>query len=802
MTAAPATTSTTSTAPPTSTAGSGTGRAQRATLLVAAEIALWFVTFSAIVGMGRLFETNDHIGPLALSAMAAHAVAALLRRRGVGLIASALILAGTAVVVTTWLHYGDTSAALLPTGATVDAVQDDLRDAWRTFQDVAAPAPVEDGFLVVSGLTIWFVAFVADWAAFRLWVPFEATLPAGTLFVFSSLLGADRNRVGSAALFAAATIGFLLIHRVVRTGRSAHWVADPEGRGPRSMLVAGVGLTSIAVVLSLLSGPALPGAEADAVIDYRDLDDDSRRVTVSPLVDIRTRLVDQADVEVFRVEAERRAYWRLTSLDEFDGRIWSSSGSYGKADGELPTGVDSSAPADDIEQTISMEALAVIWLPAAYEPRAIDPRGADLRYDEISGTLIVDQTYASSDGLTYEVLSRAPQLTADLLGSAGDDIPDDIEDRFLELPADFPSEVRRLASDITAGAASPYDRALLLQDHLRSAPFVYDLNVGNGHSTEALSDFLFETQRGYCEQFAGAFAAMARSVGLPARVAVGFTPGLNNGGDDTTYRVLGKHAHAWPEVYLDGFGWVAFEPTPNRGAPGAEGYTGIPEQQVDPNDPTIAVTTGGSGPIVDPVPTTTLPEGTATTAPSDPIGELDTGSGTQADEDDPFITARQVFQIVLGLAALALAYLLVVVGPRDLRRMRRRRRMQSPGQQVELAGIEVAEAAALIDLERRSSETHAEYRHRLRAAVPEHGLQIDDLFARVEVAAYALEEPTEDDAAHARDLAADVRRTIRKRAGWRVIVRDDLDWRNALGPQRRRRAAMATTPRALRPADV
>jgi transglutaminase-like putative cysteine protease len=764
------------------------------------------VTFAAIVGMGRLFETNDHIGPLAISALVAHAAVALLRRRGVGLVASAVIVAAGAVLVTTWLHYGDTTTALLPTGATLDAAEADVREAWRTFQDVAAPAPVQDGFLVITGLTLWFVAFVADWAAFRLWVPFEATLPAGTLFVFASLLGADRNRIGVAALFAASVIGFLLVHRVVRTDRSSHWVGDPDGRGPRSLLFAGLGLTVVAVLLALLSGPALPGADADAVIDYRDLDDDNRRVTVSPLVDIRTRLVDQADTEVFRVDANRRSYWRLTSLDEFDGRIWSSSGSYSEADGELPESVESSAPAAEITQTVTMKALAVIWLPAAYEPRAIDPRGASLRYDDLSGTLIVDQDYASSDGLVYEVQSRSPQLTAELLRSAPRGAPDDIEDRYLALPSGFPDEVRDLAAELTAGADSPYDRALRLQDHLRGPSFVYDLNVGNGHSSEALESFLFETRRGYCEQFAGSFAAMARAAGLPARVAVGFTPGLNDGGEDTTYEVLGKHAHAWPEVYLEGFGWVAFEPTPNRGAPGGEAYTGIAEQQVDPDDPGASVTNPGGGPntsVTSAPQSTTLPgEVTLPNSADDRLGEVGTGTPGAAGDDDPLITAREVFQIVLVLDCIAFAYLLVVVGPRDLRRLRRRRRLASPGQRVELAGIEVAEAAALIDLERRRSETHAEYRRRLGAALPELKGAIGELFTRLEVAAYAPDEPTEGDAERATALAADIRRTVRRQAGWQVIVRDDLDWRNALPPQRRRRAALATTPRALRPADV
>ena len=114
-----------------------------------------------------------------------------------------------------------------------------------------------------------------------------------------------------------------------------------------------------------------------------------------------------------------------------------------------------------------------------------------------------------------------------------------------------------------------------LQDWFRTE-FTYSTDVPDGHGNSAIESFL-ENRVGYCEQFAGTFAAMARSLGIPARVAVGFTQGEQQ--DDGTYVVLGRNAHAWPEVWFDGYGWVPFEPTPGRGMPGAEAYTGVPPQQ-------------------------------------------------------------------------------------------------------------------------------------------------------------------------------------------------------------------------------
>ena len=94
--------------------------------------------------------------------------------------------------------------------------------------------------------------------------------------------------------------------------------------------------------------------------------------------------------------------------------------------------------------------------------------------------------------------------------------------------------------------------------------FEYSLEIQQGHGNSAIESFL-DDRVGYCEQFAGTYAAMMRTLGIPSRVAVGFTSGIAQG--DGVFSVLGRNAHAWPEVWFDGIGWVKFEPTPTRGAP-------------------------------------------------------------------------------------------------------------------------------------------------------------------------------------------------------------------------------------------
>lgn len=112
-----------------------------------------------------------------------------------------------------------------------------------------------------------------------------------------------------------------------------------------------------------------------------------------------------------------------------------------------------------------------------------------------------------------------------------------------------------------------------------SRSFTYDLNVASGHSIKTIEDFL-RVRRGHSEQFAATFAAMARSIGIPARVAVGFTWGEWDD-DRQEYVVRGEHAHAWPELYFSGVGWVVFDPTPGRAPARGSEITGRTPAQLN-----------------------------------------------------------------------------------------------------------------------------------------------------------------------------------------------------------------------------
>jgi transglutaminase-like putative cysteine protease len=290
---------------------------------------------------------------------------------------------------------------------------------------------------------------------------------------------------------------------------------------------------------------------------------------VDPLVDIRARLVNSGDIELFTVSTDTPRYLGLTSLATFDGTRWlPMAEDLRSADGPL---ADAPAGSETVVQNISIGRLANQLVPAARTPTsAVSGGGRSLLWANTAGALFVDGGLEA--GFKYQVTSADSDPSPDALRQATVNGADPV---YYTLPDSVPNEIRALAQQVTAQATTPYDQARALQDWFR-ANFMYSLDVQRGHSNDAMINFL-SIRKGYCEQFSGTFAAMARSLGLPTRVVVGFTPGQLLA--DGLYHVAGRDAHAWDEVWFDGYGWVLFDPTPGRGAPGAEQHTGAAAAQ-------------------------------------------------------------------------------------------------------------------------------------------------------------------------------------------------------------------------------
>jgi transglutaminase-like putative cysteine protease len=609
---------------------------------VVASLSLTLLTVVTALGMCRVFGDWRFLQPLVTVAVVVHLASLVMRTARVPALVALPALALVTYEAIALLFYKDTTRALLPSRDTLELLRLDLRLVWTQFPNAVAPVPSDGSYLVAAAFGIGLVALLSDAFAFRAFGRVEAVVPGGVLFIFTAALGTDRNRVAVAALWFATAIVVVALLRALHSGTDDSWLGR-RGRAMGAAVPATLACAAVAAVAAAAIGPMLPGAGDEPLLDTHN---GAGQVTevLSPLVDIRSRLVNRSGTEMFVVDAPVGQYWRVTGLSEFDGRTW------GLRDSKLEDGGFLREPAPNgtvVDQRITISRLGGKLIPSAFAPTFVSQD--NVRWLPNTDTLVYDED-TMEPGDVFDITADVTEAPADVLRTLTASSPP--SDEFFQLPSAFPADAATLAREVTATATTPYDQAIQLQNFFRT--FTYDLDVQSGHSNDAVMSFL-RIRRGYCEQFAGTFAAMARSLGLPARVAVGFTPGERQ--PDGSFHVYGRHAHAWPEVWFDGVGWVLFEPTPGRGAPGHEATTGVAPAQDDTPAPTGAPGDEAGAAV----PSTTIAPVTPITEPlllEPVIGDLVAPVGapeTATDENSGTSTATWILLAVVVIAAWMIA---------------------------------------------------------------------------------------------------------------------------------------------------
>jgi hypothetical protein len=301
---------------------------------------------------------------------------------------------------------------------------------------------------------------------------------------------------------------------------------------------------------------------------------------------------------------------------------------------------------------VTIAALTGPWLPAADRPT--DITGTSAVVDSASGELL--DTDPLHRGLSYSVDSAIAQPTAARLRSAS--AASDLEAATaLVLPTtdasgqelDAYDDLKQTAQQVTAGADSPFQQAAMLERYLQKNESV-DVTAIPGHTYRSLQFFLDTTHRGTSEQFATAFAVMARTLALPTRVVVGFKPGVEQ---DGVWHVHAGDVLAWPEVRFSGIGWVPFYPTPDqRGASAA--------QDKPP---------AGAGDDRKNLDQQTADQGSQAVPADDPAPAASAAKTHSRAADRPLIPLAAG-----ACAALLLVYFVLVLAAPPLRRTRRRKR--------------------------------------------------------------------------------------------------------------------------------
>jgi transglutaminase-like putative cysteine protease len=721
-------------------------------LTLLATIAVALTTIVTAISYCRIFPDWSFLGPMVATLVLVHVSLAICRWFHRGLLVSWLIALVTLAVAIGLFYFPDTLAVIVPTRATWDAAWQSIADSFVTFQSTVAPVPSDGGFALAACGGLALVAIVSDTFAFRAFGRVESVIPAALMFVVAASLGVDRNRIAVTAVWLAVAVLAVALLRAAHSESTVPWLGT--GQAARTSAVTGgaAALALGAIVGGVVLGPRLPGADAEPIINTRNSGGSSSTI-VSPMVSVQARLVNRSNVELFTVRADGDSYWRLTALPKFDGKNWGQASKYDSSLGDAFEGTGTTT----VTQEFRIAELGEVYVPAAFSISDVQSTEA-LDFDAETSTLIRrDKLFT---GMTYVVQSAVPSYTADELRSAT--VGQDVSSDYLDLPSDFPDELMLKAQEVAGGQPTPYDQALALQNWFR-AEFTYNVNVPRGSGTRVMETFI-NSREGYCEQFSATFAAFARVLGIPSRVVVGFTPGDRD--DDGLLHVRGKHTHAWPEVYFDGLGWVPFEPTPGRGAPGAEGYTGVQAAQDGgvlsgpadtPTDTDKPRTTNGSA---------SPPTSRAPTLPTIPQTERDPrkgpgGSTKPTAEINNNSVPRPL--VALGLLLGALGLWLVAMAP--LARLLSKRRVGAdPAARVTDAWSRSAASLGLIDAGRSPDETPIEHANRAWHMAGIDQKLLADLASAATRATYAAESVDTSTAQRCEDDAQRVARLVRRRA--------------------------------------
>ena len=575
-----------------------------------------------------------------------------------------------------------------------------------------------------------------------------------------ALLGEKTNRILFASLLAIAMLCFLGAHHVWTSTRSTLWFSGDASRGTRALLRAGTGIACGAALAGTIFGPSVPNPDA-AAWDWDSIGDDSQstQYTASPLVTMHQRLVNQGTDELFTVAASGPAYWRAMSLDSFSGDTFSAKVSFDGVSGEIPSRTTRATATETIvNQRFDITDLGQLWMPAAFEPTKVEIlSGGDTeaRYDRASATLTPGGGADVSDGFNYSVQSAVPVHVAERLRETSGDVPNEIADTYLQLPQGFSQQVAETAAQVTQGATHPFDSAIALELFFRTN-FEYDLDLGfdtnQRHSETVMERFLTE-RRGYCEQFSTTFAAMARTIGIPSRVAVGFTWGEATSVDETsgvtTYSVQGRHSHAWPELYFADVGWVPFEPTPGRGLPQNQGdhSTATPAQ-----DPDLTPLES------DGVTTTTSPDSSSsTTEVSEPadIAPVTVAVAPTDSESNESQLSRWMVPILV-LAGLAALWALSMALLRKWLHHRRHSHSNSASDRTSAAWADALDDLALLGLVPEDSETIFDFVQRVSVVAPDHGEPARQLALEESMVLYSARGASAEGADRAEQAAAKI----------------------------------------------
>ncbi|MFT4258057.1 transglutaminaseTgpA domain-containing protein [Microbacterium sp.] len=612
---------------------------------------------------------------------------------------------------------------VVPTDATWTSFAALSGTGWDQIIHGVAPLDSTPGLRLLLGAGFAAVTLLLDQLIATRGAVLAGLLVAGVGVVPMAVVGSGVN-----------IVWFLMLAVIVLILLRCTALRHPESPG-RLAPVAVVSAGAVAIAASLFISPALPVAATLAGV--------GPGVRVDASLRLGDDLRQPSPVEVLALATARTTapYLRLTTLSDFDGRVWSpdrsalqpTSDGFGAAE----WGPDIAVAEEST--SIRVTRMSSSWLPVPYPATSVQGVGSSWRVMPENRTLASRTADAVGNDYTVASLRVTPTLEQirNLPAAPASDGGD---------PVELPASIASTAAAVTAAATNDYDRLIALQSWFRSE-FAYSLETPveegfDGTGADAVATFL-EVRSGYCVHFAGAFTLMAQSLGMQSRIVVGYLPGTRTSerrGDEYIYSVASDKLHSWPEVLFPGVGWVPFEPTATLGTP-----TAFASEQAS----------GGTAGQATPAPTS-VPTSTAT-SPAE-IDRGDVGGGTTSGGELRRLDPAPVVLVGFGIALVLLLPMLIRWTVRVLR-IRRARRGDAGAAWAELR-------ATLIDLQIAISDADSP---RIRGTLLVRENSADAaatamLVDAVERASYARAGSADDLSPALRTVLRGVRRSVDRRA--------------------------------------
>ncbi|KQP96174.1 hypothetical protein ASF42_19070 [Rathayibacter sp. Leaf294] len=603
---------------------------------------------AAASGAGRLLDGWGWLVQLAFAVGVTLAVPAGARALRAHPVLPPILASVTAVAVITAMFVP--ARALLFLVPTAGAVQDAQLLAEAGFASIAQqglPAVADTGivFLLVGGVVV--LAWASDLFAFSVRLPALAGVFPAVLLAVPAVI--DPAEVSWSSL---VVTGLLYAAILAFSARPERRYRPTLASAAPSVAVAGV----VVLAAAALSGSATGYMRTSA---SSDISGTLFNGSINPVVALGADLRQPNPVTVLRyaTDSDLPVYLRVLTVSDFEGENWAPSDTEETSPIDAPItpeGLTESVPRTTEQVEVSIETLRSQWLPVPYPVASLEGVGDGWLQDVQDGSIRGDTTTRAGDEYQIQALRLDPDPQQLLNAPAPSGL-----DRYLSLPDDVPEIVGTTAVEVTADDTNAYDQARSLQSFFRSSEFTYSEDTPaeegyDGDGVGVLEDFL-RVRQGYCVHFASAMAVMARELGIPSRLAIGYQPGAvvpSQDTDLTTYRVMSSDLHSWPELYFEGVGWLPFEPTPSRGAPAS--YT-LPSA-------TSATSSSTPGAAAAPAPSATPQASAAPTATAPASSVAGEAGGTAGTPSTPAVAAW------ILLALLLLAPWLLRIGQRAARR--------------------------------------------------------------------------------------------------------------------------------------